>query len=480
MAVNQSLTLLQVSQNIAENTSQVRLLWQSTQTGDSYNAYLCPAKFWVRVNSGAWQEYVADCTLPKNQTVTVADQTITVSHSTDGNCLVQVITSMTTGVSAGVVELQEQLQLTQIPRHSQITATDAFIGGICTVRIQKANAAYKHSLCYSLTGAAPWTYLDENGNISSNEVIFSRDTVEFLLPESFYDKIPNGRSGQCTLQCKTWYSDTQSLTGSTATTFTYTADPARCAPLVICSLADTNSKILAITGKPTTLVRYMSNVQVDVTPQPRCGATIVDPQKNVAVWNTGTWYYGTRVEIPNVETDLFKTYARDSRGYETYGEKFAEEFINYVRLTNQTTAQRLTPTGSSVKLTVSGSCYKGGFGGIYNVQNIVQVWYRIATTQAGLQAAPWYEFQATLGDNTYIATIQLEDIPYDDIRWVETWSQDRLQYVTKVVKIGRGVPVFDWGETDFCFHVPVEVPALKVNGQTLDAYIRNVIQGGEG
>ena len=479
MAVNQNLTLLQVSQNVAQNTSQVRILWQSTQTGSSYNANLCPAKFWVRVNNGAWTEYVADCALPKNETVTVADITLTVQHGADGNCLVQVISSMTTGISAGVVELREQLQLTQIPRSSKVTATDALIGGISTIRIQKTNAAYKHTLRYSLTGAAPWTYLDEAGNSSASAVVFSRDTVEFTVPESFYTQIPNGRSGVCTLECQTWYSDTQTLAGSEKTTFTYTADPAHCAPVVSCTLADTNTKILDITGRPTTLVRYMSNVRVDVTVTPRCGAAIVDPQKDVALWNNGTWYYGTQVDIPKVETDLFKPYAIDSRGYATYGESLAEEFIHYVRITNQTTAQRLTPTGSSVKLTVSGSCYKGGFGGKYNVQNIVQVWYRIATTQTGLQTAPWYEFKATLEDNnTYSATIQLEDIPYDDIRWVETWSQDRLQYVTKVVKIGTGVPVFDWGERDFCFHVPVEVPSLKVNGQELDAYIKSVIQGG--
>ena len=52
MAVNQSLTLLQVSQNIAENTSQVRLLWQSTQTGSSYNDYLRTAKFYISINGG--------------------------------------------------------------------------------------------------------------------------------------------------------------------------------------------------------------------------------------------------------------------------------------------------------------------------------------------------------------------------------------------------------------------------------------------
>lgn len=479
MAVNQSLTLLQVSQNIAENTSQVRLLWQSTQTGDSYNSYLCPAKFWIRVNGGSWDPYVADCALPKNQTVTVADKTFTVNHDADGNCLVQAVSSMTTGISAGIIEMREELELTQIPRCSRITATDASIGGICTVHIQKASADYKHSLRYSLTGEAPWTYLDEGGNPSAQEVIFSRDMVEFAVPDSFYDQIPNARAGKCTLECRTWCSDSQCLEETYSTSFLYYADPSHCVPQLSCRIEDTNSKILGLTGKPTTLVRYLSNARVDITAQPRYGATIVDPQLDIGLWHNGNQYNGPQVEIPGVESDLFRLFAVDSRGYYAKLEYTAPEFIEYVYITNQTTAQRRTPTGSSVKLTVSGNFYKGGFGGIYNVQNVVQVWYRIATTQEGLEDAPWYEFPATLGDNVYSATIQLEDIPYDEIRWVETWSQDRVRHMTKVIKIGRGIPVFDWGETDFCFHVPVEVPALRVNGQELDAYIRSVIQGGE-
>ena len=47
MAVNQSLTLTLVSQNIEENTSKVRVLWQSTQTGGSYNMTSRTAKYYL-------------------------------------------------------------------------------------------------------------------------------------------------------------------------------------------------------------------------------------------------------------------------------------------------------------------------------------------------------------------------------------------------------------------------------------------------
>lgn len=478
MAVNQSLTLTQVSQNFVNNTSQVRLLWLSTQTGASMNAYQRTATYQVRVNGASWSAYSVSYSLPQNQTVTVADVTMTVNHDEEGFCRVEVQTHMETGISAGTVELKSTLEPDRIPRYSVVTATDAAIGDVSQIRIQKCSNTYKHCLRYSLTGGAPWTYLDEGGMPASREVIFSGDRVNFRLPDSFYDRIPNGKTGICTLECWTYITDTQYLPQGQITTFTYTADPARCGPQVNCTLADTNNNTLAITGSATTLVRYMSNVHLDVTAQAQKGATIRDPSQDVSVWYNGDWHYGTQLDFPNVESDTFKLWARDSRGYTVYRDVLAPEYIAYVRLTNQTVAQRLNPTGSRVDLRVSGSCYGGNFGGANKIQNIVRIWYRLAQTREGLATAPWYEVGCTLEGNSYTTTIPLEDIPYDTTCWAETWAQDKLGYVTKVVKIGRGVPVFDWGESDFCFHVPVEVPALTVNGVALDAYIKSVIQGG--
>jgi hypothetical protein len=42
---------------------------------------------------------------------------------------------------------------------------------------------------------------------------------------------------------------------------------------------------------------------------------------------------------------------------------------------------------------------------------------------------------------------------------------DRLQTVTKSVTVGKGIPVFDWGEGDFAFHVPVTLAGLPQKDQ---------------
>ena len=82
MAVYQSLTLSQISQNIQDNTSQVRILWESTQTGASHNDYSRTAYYDIYINGGQGTQYSVSYTLPQGTTKTIVDTTITVPTGT--------------------------------------------------------------------------------------------------------------------------------------------------------------------------------------------------------------------------------------------------------------------------------------------------------------------------------------------------------------------------------------------------------------
>lgn len=464
MAVSQSLTLTQISQDVAANTSQVRILWQSTQTGDSYNGYTRKATWWLRTNGGGWTAYSVYYTLPQNTTATIVDTVVTVSHDTQGKCTLDVATRMETGISAGTVELEKSLTLADIPRYSVLSASDAIIGGNCLISITKQDAAFRHSLRYSLTGQAPWTYLDASGQVAPGEVIFSSTTVNFLVPELFYWSIPESPTGTCTLELWTYITDKTYLPEPRTATFTYKADPALSSPEISCTVQDTNQQTLALTGDDSVLIRYKSNARM-VLEEVFSPAT---HEKGVAVQYMGQWHYGREFDFPQVQSDYFTLWLQDSRGYETYREHTQPGFVPYVLLTNQTVPKRRTPTGSEVDLTVSGSCYVGNFGGSRNIENAVRVWYRIAQNESQLTDAPWQEVTPQYDGNSYTVTVALPDIPYDQSRWVETWAEDQLEAVTRRVKIGRGLPVFDWGENDFRFHVPVTFTASDGTAFTLD------------
>ena len=153
MAVSQTLSVTEVanSTNISANTSKVRILWQSTQSGDSWNGYTRTAKYYISINGEAEREYTVSYTLPKASTTTILDTTITISHKGDGSGTVRVRTWMDTSISAGVVEKTQTLTLSTIPRASTITsASNITLGTPCTVKWTPLSATFRYKLEFVL------------------------------------------------------------------------------------------------------------------------------------------------------------------------------------------------------------------------------------------------------------------------------------------------------------------------------------------
>lgn len=153
MAVSQTLTLTESDVSTSANTSKVRILWKSTQTGESWNGYTRTAKYYVSINGGAETEYSVTYTLPKNSTATIVDTTIVVTHKTDGKGTVTVRTWMDTDISAGVVEQTKSLTLTAIPRSpvlNSIACNSAYFTGTFTYQFTPKVATYYNELLIML------------------------------------------------------------------------------------------------------------------------------------------------------------------------------------------------------------------------------------------------------------------------------------------------------------------------------------------
>lgn len=161
MAVSQTLSVTEVSDsvNTSANTSRVRILWQSKQSGDSHNDNTRTAKYYVSINGGAETEYPVSYTLPQNSTKTIVDKTITVTHRNDGSGTVSVRTWMDTRISAGVVEKSKTLTLTTIPRASTITsASTVTLGSRCKIIWTPASATFYYKVKFSL---GSWSFTTE-------------------------------------------------------------------------------------------------------------------------------------------------------------------------------------------------------------------------------------------------------------------------------------------------------------------------------
>lgn len=190
MATTQSLTLTQVSQSPQNNTSKVRILWTTTQTGASYNNYTKEVYYWVSVNGGAETKYSVYSSLPYQTTKTVVDTTIDVAHDERGDCTVSVRTSFVTGISAGTITKQASLKLDNIPRSSVITsAADVTIGNPVSVKWKPAAPEFYYKLGFQIGDWKHSTEVVHPGN--TNEYTYSGLT----LPLDVAYQIPNSPSG---------------------------------------------------------------------------------------------------------------------------------------------------------------------------------------------------------------------------------------------------------------------------------------------
>lgn len=210
MAVSQTLTLTESGVSEESNTSKVRILWQSTQTGESWNGYTRTAKYYVSINGEAEKEYSVSYTLPQNSTKTIVDTTLTVTHKSDGSGSVAVRTWMDTSISAGVVTQTKSLNLTTIPRASSMDALSCatdYLTGTLTYKYTPKSASFYNRCNISLNLDGEYIAVKA---VNLGQKAASQQTATVTLSESelstIYNKLPSTTKGKLRFTLRT-YSD---------------------------------------------------------------------------------------------------------------------------------------------------------------------------------------------------------------------------------------------------------------------------------
>ena len=325
MAVTQTLSVTEVSGsvNTSANTSQVRILWQSTQTGESWNGYTRTAKYYVSINGGAETEYSVSYTLPQNTTKVVVDKTITVTHKGDGTGTVTVRTWMDTGISAGVVEKSSTLTLTTIPRASTIaSASNRSLLEACSVSWIPLSSTFRYKLNFSI---GDWNYT--TGVIHPNRTTTYTFTG-YILPLAIANQLPNSKTGTMKVILAT-YSDSNGTTqvGSNSTaTFTITVpENENTKPTVNLSVFPSSTLSSPYNGL---YIQGFSMVKAHLVPDTKFGASIVE--SNITV--NGKTYgdpYESDILTQSGKVSV-KATVKDSRGF--YGTNYKEiDVIPYSR-----------------------------------------------------------------------------------------------------------------------------------------------------
>lgn len=332
------------------------------------------------------------------------------------------------------VDRSKSLTLTTIPRASAIAATDAAIEAVSAVTVTRRSSDYTHAVAYSFGTLSGW--LNADGTTRSKEKKLTASAIPFAIPEAFYDQIPSAKSALCTLTCTTYSGDSQ-IGEPVQTTFRVTADETLCAPQVSGRIEDINPVTLALTGDKTKCVRYASTAYCTVTAKAKNGASIAS--KSIG----GTQVTGSTRTLESFAKSSLTFAAADSRGYEA-SLSVKPELVKYIRLTLIASVRRTDPTGGEAILSLRGKYFSGSFGA---AENSLTLQCRVGEEV--------YDITPQITDSGYTAQLTLSGMDYRASHTLTVTVSDALMTREQTLTLGKGIPVFDWGENDFAFHVPV-------------------------
>lgn len=215
-------------------------------------------------------------------------------------------------------------------------------------------------------------------------------------------------------------------------------------PTINPTIVDSNTATVAVTGNSSTLVRYLSNAKVTIGAAAVKGATLIS--RGVTCGSKSLTADGV---INNVETNKFVFTALDSRNNLVTVTK-TPTFISYIKPTCD--IDNSMPDGNgSMTLTVRGSYYNGSFG---SKSNSLTVYYRYKTASASSYSS-WNTMTVSTSSSSYTATKALTGLDYQTTYQFEAYAKDALLSTSTATKSIKASPIFDWGENDFKFNVPV-------------------------
>ncbi len=375
---------------------------------------------------------------------------VNVQHASDGTASGYAYAEWLNGGTVGYVPrpgnvATDNTVLTTIPRASSIVAVDANIESATTISINKADPSFTTSISYSFAGT---TQTPLTGTIVTKT---SASSYGWTIPSSFYAKIPNSKTGICTLTATTYSGDTS--IGTSTTTFTVTASETTSAPTGTLAVVDSNSTTTALTGDSNKIVRGYSNASCTITKSAQNSSSITSVKINDIEIGTSASTY----TINNANTNVFNLVITDSRGY-TKAVTVTKTLVDYIPLTVKATFARNTATDGKVNLQYNGNYFNTTFG---TTSNTLTVDYRYR--QSGGSWSSWITLSPTKSGNTYSQERQLsETFIYTNAFDFELRARDKLSTVVTSSAITKGTPVYWWDDSSFNVEVDAYVKGSAI------------------
>lgn len=293
----------QVSQNISDNSSQVRLRLALTNGAHTFADYDCTASVTVDGQTLSWSGRPS--MLSQNSSIMLIDRTVTIRHENDGRKSFSLSATFSGGGgwSPGTLTLSSNsFTLTTIPRSSSVSVSSGVIGSSLTININRQSSSFKHTVRYSWAG--------KSGTIATNV-----DTsTNWSIPIDFANDIPNSASGTGTIFVDTYSGFTK--TGTQSTTFTASV-PGNVKPTFTgVTLSDLNGAAQNLISNSDTFIQVISNIKVVFNgAKGTYGSSITGYRAEIVGKNQATNSNGGSLGIMNYNgTIKIRASVSDSRG----------------------------------------------------------------------------------------------------------------------------------------------------------------------
>ena len=427
----------QASQSITNNNSVVNWNLQLISTTGTISS--SASKSWSVTVNGTNYSGTNTVGISTNTTKTLASGSTTIAHNADGTKSFSFSFSQQFDISysgvgwIGTKSGSGSGTLTTIPRTSSVSSTNANIGENIKITINRASSSFTHTLTYA--------FCNLTGTIATKT---SATSVSWTIPTSFYAQIPNAKSSWGRIICQTYSGNT--LIGSSECRFDVYVKESTNKPTLSPTVKDTNATTKALTGDENKFIKYYSSANFSFGASAKNSATVktynLTVGSQVTSNSTGTF--------ANVDSASFVFGVVDSRGFST-SQTVNKTLINYVKLTCVMVVSNPTANGDCT-LTINGNYFNGSFGATNNT----------LTVQYRMNSGSWTNATATLSGNTYKATVNLTGLDYTQSYTFQAKAVDKLATVTTASQTVKSTPIFDWGASDFHFHVPVAIMGNEV------------------
>ena len=448
----------QTSQDIAANKTKIG--WNMTLSADA-NGYISSTviKAYGLTINGTNYTGTNRIAINSNSTITLAAGETEITHNADGTkefsyAFAQQFKMTFAGVWVDTIQETGTGTLETIPRKATLLSAPDFTdedNPTITYSNPAGDAVTALDICISFTGA--------KDDVAYRAISKSGTSYTFNLTDAerktLRQWVTNGSDNrEVTFYLRTTINNTLNYHTATKTLTVINAMP-ELEPTVI----DVGATSTQLTGNPNTMIKYFNDMKVAINSSAKKEATIV---KNYLKCGNN-YVEKNEHHFTYVDSNYFKFTTVDNRG-NTVSKEIIVPMVDYIPLTANVEASiglsSADGTKAEITLKINGDYFGGTFGA---VNNSLTINYTVTSNNNTSNTYSLLIPDNAIKASSYDITHTITNLDYRNSYVITVEVKDEIATLNIDTKTLKAVPIFDWGENDFNFNVPVTIQGTELD-----------------